>query len=240
MQPLGHPLAPVADEAAARRALREQIARLDGELADLGRPYAAVTRSRRGAALKSLAELERTRDALAAAASDERRRLDELGADQEAMRRVREELLTDPARHRFARVTNADGGEAGCRDWHVRPRFGLLGMLAGWWRVVISSGCPLPRAARGVAPRAACPSRSGSRPSQPETDDSDENQINSILCAFLRHRQAERGESRFGDQHRPWRFSPAAPAHVHPRGRSVQATWSPSGITPARRASSRA
>ena len=23
------------------------------------------------------------------------------------------------------------------------PRFGLLGMLAGWWRVVVSSGCPL-------------------------------------------------------------------------------------------------
>jgi hypothetical protein len=41
-------------------------------------------------------------------------------------------------------VTNADVGEPGCRDWHVRPRFGLLGMLAGWWRVVVSSGCPLP------------------------------------------------------------------------------------------------
>ena len=36
-----------------------------------------------------------------------------------------------------------DIGEPGCRDWHVRPRFGLLGMLAGWWRVVVSSGCPL-------------------------------------------------------------------------------------------------
>ena len=53
-------------------------------------------------------------------------------------------MLLDPARHRFARVTNADVGEPGCRDWHVRPRFGLLGMLAGWWRVVVSSGCPLP------------------------------------------------------------------------------------------------
>ena len=37
----------------------------------------------------------------------------------------------------------ADIGEPGCHDWHVRPRFGLLGMLAGWWRVVVSSGCPL-------------------------------------------------------------------------------------------------
>src|SRR3954465_11923420 len=159
MRPLGHPLAPVADEAAARRALRDQIARLDGELADLGRPYGAVTRSRRGAALVSLAELERTRDALAAAASDERRRLDELGRDQEEMGRAREELLIGPARPRFARVTNGEVGEPGCRDWHVRPRFGLLGMLAGWWRVVISSGCPLPRAARAVAARA--PHRGG-------------------------------------------------------------------------------
>jgi hypothetical protein len=146
----------VADEAAARRALRDQIARLDGELADLGRPYGAVTKSARGATLVSIAELERTRDALAAAASDERRRLDELGREQEEMRRAREELLQDPSAHRFARVTNEQVGETGCRDWHVRPRFGLIGMLAGWWRVVISSGCPLPGAARGAAPRVAC------------------------------------------------------------------------------------
>jgi hypothetical protein len=61
-------------------------------------------------------------------------------------RRAREELLLDPAAHPFARVKNEDVGEPGCCDWHVRPRFGLLGMLAGWWRVVVSSGCPLPLA----------------------------------------------------------------------------------------------
>src|SRR3954447_22916546 len=83
------PPLPLADEAAARRALREQIARLDGELADLGRPYGAVTRSGNGASMISLAELERTRDALAIAASEARRRLDELGADEEAMRCAR-------------------------------------------------------------------------------------------------------------------------------------------------------
>lgn len=134
---------PLVDEAAARRTLREQIARLDGELSDLGRPYGAVTRSAPGATLVSLVELERTRDALAAAASAARQDLDERGRHEEEMRRAREELLLDPARHRFARVTNAAVGEPGCRDWHVRPRFGLLGMLAGWWRVVVSSGCPL-------------------------------------------------------------------------------------------------
>ena len=36
-----------------------------------------------------------------------------------------------------------DIGEPGCKHWHVRPRFGLVGMLMNWWRVVISSGCPL-------------------------------------------------------------------------------------------------
>jgi hypothetical protein len=25
----------------------------------------------------------------------------------------------------------------------VRPRLGLIGMLAGWWHVKLSSGCPL-------------------------------------------------------------------------------------------------
>jgi hypothetical protein len=101
------------EEAAARQALRDQIARLDGELAALGAPLATPAgRPGRGAFLLGLAALE-------------------------------------PERHRFARVTNEAIGEPGCRDWHVRPRFGLLGMLAGWWRVVVSSGCPLPQGAGG-------------------------------------------------------------------------------------------
>jgi hypothetical protein len=48
-----------------------------------------------------------------------------------------------PERHRWAVVTSADLGEPGCRVWQVRPRLGLIGMLMGWWRVKISSGCPL-------------------------------------------------------------------------------------------------
>jgi hypothetical protein len=148
--------APADGAAAARRALRDQIARLDGELSDLALsmwPHtlpepgddagASRVRTLDGSTVLSLGQLERARDELAARLSAGRRVLDELGAQQEAMRRAREELLAEPQRHRFARVTNADVGEAGCRDWHVRPRFGLIGMLAGWWRVVISSGCPL-------------------------------------------------------------------------------------------------
>jgi hypothetical protein len=133
----------VVDDAAARRTLREQIARLDEELSALGAPMPAPAPRRRGAGLLGLAELERIRDSLAARAADVRAELDERGRAQEELRRSREELLLDPAAHPFSRVKNEDVGEPGCCDWHVRPRFGLLGMLAGWWRVVVSSGCPL-------------------------------------------------------------------------------------------------
>jgi hypothetical protein len=133
----------VVDEAAARRTLRDQIARLDEELAALGAPISTPADRGRGAKLLGIEQLERIRDSLAGQAADVRAELDERGRVQEELRRAREEMLADPAAHPFARVTNADLGEPGCHDWHVRPRFGLLGMLAGWWRVVVSSGCPL-------------------------------------------------------------------------------------------------
>ena len=53
-----------------------------------------------------------------------------------------EKMLLDPESHRWVHVSNEDIGEPGCTHWHVRPRFGLLGMLMRWWRVVVSSGCP--------------------------------------------------------------------------------------------------
>ena len=62
-----------------------------------------------------------------------------------------EEMLLDPAAHRWVRVSNADIGEPGCKHWHVRPRGGILGMFVSWWRVVISSGCPLPQYCAGMA-----------------------------------------------------------------------------------------
>ncbi|HEY0632227.1 MAG TPA: hypothetical protein VGC98_09245 [Thermoleophilaceae bacterium] len=133
----------VVDEAAARRTLREQIARLDEELGALGAPLPPPS-DRGGAVLVGIEQLERIRDSLAARAADSRAELDVRGRQEEEARRWREELLLDPAAHPFARVKNEDVGEPGCCDWHVRPRFGLLGMLAGWWRVVVSSGCPLP------------------------------------------------------------------------------------------------
>jgi hypothetical protein len=158
--PLALPGPPVeVDERAARRTLREQIARLEGELADLqmtaweSRTHVEALRAEPSrkrqprTRLLPLAALERTRDELAAKAAAARGELDSQGEQQEHARRAREEMLLDPEKHPLARITNAQIGEPGCRDWHVRPRFGLLGMLAGWWRVVVSSGCPLSRGA---------------------------------------------------------------------------------------------
>ena len=61
-------------------------------------------------------------------------------------------VLLAPEEHRWARVRNEDIGERGCTTYRVQPRFGLLGMLMNWWRVRISSGCPLARG-RGPVPR---------------------------------------------------------------------------------------
>jgi hypothetical protein len=157
--------------------MREQIARLDEELSalvlsawpaivppevlDAAAPVRLAHASARTAAtLLTLAELERARDDLAERTAQVRRALDVRGRRQEEARRAREEILLDPAAHRWARVTNADVGDPGCRDWHARPRFGLLGMLMSWWRVRISSGCPRPGGAIARPPvptLARCP-----------------------------------------------------------------------------------
>ena len=140
---------PAIGEAAARRALRTQVARLERELTELGASaWPRADWSPAGVAggppkLLALGELEALRDALAHALARSRRDLGERLVAEAHNRRLMEEMLADPASHPWVRVSHADIGEPGCRDWHVRPRFGLLGMLAGWWRVVVSSGCPL-------------------------------------------------------------------------------------------------
>jgi hypothetical protein len=154
--PLRPDVATRPDEAAARRALMAQLGRLEAELAAQRAPvvhpsFAASLRSPvaerpvRGFAaprLLSLGELEAARDDLAERLADERAAQDALGIRQEGARALREEILLDPAAYPYVRVSNADIGEPGCLDWHVRPRFGMLGRLMRWWRVRISSGCP--------------------------------------------------------------------------------------------------
>lgn len=137
------------DERAARGTLRDQIARLENELAQLfcsiwpRKGFSVGVAGRGGPRLLSLAELEELRDELAAVVQHARRALSDRTYSEEQYRRLIEEMLLDPAAHKWVRVRNEDIGEPGCKNWHVRPRWSFIGMLMGWWRVVISSGCPL-------------------------------------------------------------------------------------------------
>jgi hypothetical protein len=95
-----------------------------------------------GARVLPLGELEARRDELSERVEAAKRALSQRAAAEEGNRRLIEEMQLDPEGHRWVRVTNEQIGEPGCKNWHVRPRRGLLGMLSGWWRVVVSSGCP--------------------------------------------------------------------------------------------------
>jgi hypothetical protein len=92
--------------------------------------------------LLSLAELEIVRDGLVA----ELERVQETLAPQIHTRREKRILLKrmteQPVKFHWARVTTIDLGEHGCRSWEVVPKLGPVGLLANWWRVRISSGCP--------------------------------------------------------------------------------------------------
>ena len=139
------------DERAARRNLRDQVARLERELQDAlisGFPHTgvdvALARVRTGGPrVLSLGELERLRDRLSERLSDARGALAARAEHEERSRLLLEEMLRDPARHQTRRIRNADLGEGGCGVWHVAPRMGIIGMLCGWWQVKLSSGCPL-------------------------------------------------------------------------------------------------
>jgi hypothetical protein len=137
------------DERAARRTLLDQVARLEEELSQLfcsvwpRQGFQFSVGGRGGPRLLELAELEELRDELAARIQHVRRTLSDRTYAEEQSRRLIEEMLLDPAGHRWIRVSNEDIGEPGCKHWHVRPRWSFIGMLMGWWRVVISSGCPL-------------------------------------------------------------------------------------------------
>ena len=139
------------DERSARRTLLDQVAKLEGELGSIfcatwprtEMPQPTVASRGGGPRLLSLAELEELRDDLAGRISDARRALSDRTWVEDQNRRLIEEMMLAPERHKWRRVAAEDIGERGCKHWHVRPRFGLVGMLMNWWRVVISSGCPL-------------------------------------------------------------------------------------------------
>jgi hypothetical protein len=138
-----------ADERPARAELRRQIGRLEAELGELftsafpraGIAYDVVPAG--GPRLLGIGELEQVRDRLLARIADVRGILKDRGYVEDRNRELLERVIAEPERYHWVRVSNEDIGEPGCRHWHSRPRFGLLGMLMGWWRVKLSSGCPL-------------------------------------------------------------------------------------------------
>jgi hypothetical protein len=161
-----------AAERAARAALKAQVSRLERELSAIiadGFPHissACGTATRveasagalRGAPapggprLLTLAELERLRDRLATRVRQAQGETRERDVSERRARELLERMKAQPADYKFVRLPVVDLGERGCGVWEVRPRLGLIGMLAGWWQLKLSSGCPLapgPRATRG-------------------------------------------------------------------------------------------
>lgn len=138
------------DERVARAQLQQQIGRLELELSALfakafGRteiPHRvdAVAVSPR---ILDLGELEAVRDSLADRTAEARHALKERERFEQDNRELVEEMLAAPQNFKWVRVSREDLGLPGCGHWHSRPRLGPIGMLMGWWRVKVSSGCPL-------------------------------------------------------------------------------------------------
>jgi hypothetical protein len=143
-----------------REALRGQIARLERESSAIvadAFPHISPADRRElraeavaGPRLLTLAELERVRDRLAGHTQDLRRLAAERVEHERRARELLDGMKLEPGRYKFVRLPVRDLGQGGCGVWEVRPRLGLIGMLAGWWHVKLSSGCPLPKGPRTV------------------------------------------------------------------------------------------
>ena len=133
---------------AARESLRVQIARIERELAAIvadGFPYIpvpAAVSSQQAPALLDMEQLERSRDRLAARLQELRALASARAEHERSAHELLERMKLEPGRHRFVRLPVSDLGQGGCGVWEVRPRLGLIGMLADWWQVKLSSGCP--------------------------------------------------------------------------------------------------
>ena len=138
------------DERLARAELRRQIGRLEHQLSRLlaeGFPRVEIDTRVEAVApaprALGLGDLERVRDELADRVADARHELEDRAVADARNRELLEQMLERPADFKWLRISREELGLPGCGHWHSRPRFGLLGMLMGWWRVKISSGCPL-------------------------------------------------------------------------------------------------
>src|SRR5947209_17469433 len=108
------------DEAAARRQLRDQIARIESELSALfcsafpRTGFDWTTRSRGGPRILSLRELESLRDELATKLQHNRRVLSDRTYVEELNRCRLEEMRLAPEERRGVRIRNDDIGERRC------------------------------------------------------------------------------------------------------------------------------
>jgi len=136
---------------AARRGLRTQIEALQEELrATLEASWApetlAAAAGPAGAGvvprLLDLGELEVLRDGLLAGLEHVREAAARRAEGHARARALLEQMYADPDAHRGVVLTTDDLGVSGCCRWSVSPVLGVVGRLAGWWRVKVSSGCP--------------------------------------------------------------------------------------------------
>jgi hypothetical protein len=149
------------DERLARTELRRQVGHLERELGGLfAEAFGRVEVDHRVAAIATeprvlgLGELEQLRDELANRVADARLTLRERDRVETGNRDLLRRMLAAPADFKWVRIARADVGEPGCGAWHSRPRLGPIGMLMGWWRVKVSSGCPLAGRLAAVEPEA--------------------------------------------------------------------------------------
>jgi len=143
-------LAPrTGDERLVRDQLRAQIARLERELGELWStafPRQGIdwtVGAAGGPRVLAAADLERVRDALVVRVREAQTEIARRADVEERHRTLVERMIAAPAEYRWVTVSNEDLGERECRHWHSRPRWGILGLLLNWWRVKVSSGCPL-------------------------------------------------------------------------------------------------
>jgi hypothetical protein len=139
-----------ADELAARVQLRAQVGRLERELGTLvaagfGRVEidASVGAAAPAPLVLDLGQLEALRDELVERIAGARKALAERTAFEDRNRDRLRALLAAPEEFPDLAITRAEVGEPGCGGWRSAPRFGPAGRLLGWWRVKVSSGCPL-------------------------------------------------------------------------------------------------
>jgi hypothetical protein len=143
-------LSVAVDERGARLQLRRQIARLEAELSGLFAEAFGHTEiphrvevAPAPARVLDLGGLEAVRDGLADRVAEAREALVERDRVETENRELVEAMLAAPQDYKWVRVSREDLGLHGCGHWHSRPRLGPIGMLMGWWRVKVSSGCPL-------------------------------------------------------------------------------------------------